>query len=295
MDKDKGWTRLDNATIRDPELSLQAKGLLMIIRSFIWGDDPKFPSNAVLAECAGVSARYVRTLLEELEGRGFLKDRKSHGARELNMSTPEPGFHLNERTPEPGFHPGTIVPPPPEPQFHPPRNYSSTPHIRSPRGELNSIQDLREDTPHMARADALARAREEANAQAARIPLADRARLLAWVERLEFTLAKDAGDHLDAGYTCDQVCEAVLRCVARNKRNPGYLRGVLQGLARDKSPGVSDWRGVRQESLSEAPRGLSGHAGKPPDKLAGYLEKLRKENEAHQAKLAQAQTREAQP
>lgn len=64
--------------IRDPALSLRAKGIYSILATYADKNRKCFPSVATIAEFAGVSKRTAERCLAELVDKGYVKRHKRH-------------------------------------------------------------------------------------------------------------------------------------------------------------------------------------------------------------------------
>ena len=69
-EKNKDYTIMSNAHLKDSRLSLKAKGLLSYMLSL--PDDWKFSTRGLIVNCRE-GADAVRTALRELEGMGYLR------------------------------------------------------------------------------------------------------------------------------------------------------------------------------------------------------------------------------
>lgn len=68
-----GFAQVPNAVMRHRGLSPQAKCLYTLLLTYAWRDSSCFPSQKTLATDLGISDRYVREILKELEREGFLQ------------------------------------------------------------------------------------------------------------------------------------------------------------------------------------------------------------------------------
>ncbi|MBF7084143.1 helix-turn-helix domain-containing protein [Desulfallas sp. Bu1-1] len=66
-----GFTPIPNAVLTASGLSLEAKGLYMIISAFVYGGGT-FPGRHELAKVTGFPVKKVNRIIEELEREGYL-------------------------------------------------------------------------------------------------------------------------------------------------------------------------------------------------------------------------------
>lgn len=64
---------VSDEVVKDPGLSLRAKGLYALLTSYAGKDRTCFPSINTLAEMSGVSRRTVERTLNELEHKEYIK------------------------------------------------------------------------------------------------------------------------------------------------------------------------------------------------------------------------------
>ena len=80
----QGFTQVPNHVLRSDILTPGAKLAYAMLLSYAWQNDYCFPGQQRLADDMGVTDRSVRTYLQELEKKGFLKI-KRQGQGRTNM------------------------------------------------------------------------------------------------------------------------------------------------------------------------------------------------------------------
>lgn len=70
--KRKKFGIVTDAVVKDPDLSLRAKGVYALLASFANKERKCFPSINTLADYAGVSRRTIERALKELENKGII-------------------------------------------------------------------------------------------------------------------------------------------------------------------------------------------------------------------------------
>ncbi|MDP9476335.1 MAG: helix-turn-helix domain-containing protein [Actinomycetota bacterium] len=80
----KGFALIPNAVMRDPSLSMQAKYLYGLLKSFAWQDPSTYPGVKALCGAAGVSKDTLGKYLAELVKRGLIEvKRRGQGRTNL--------------------------------------------------------------------------------------------------------------------------------------------------------------------------------------------------------------------
>ena len=82
----KGYTLVPNFLLDDKQLSAGAKLAYVMLLKYAWQNDRCFPGQARLAQDIGVSERYVRNCLRELETRKLVSI-KRRGQGKSNVYT----------------------------------------------------------------------------------------------------------------------------------------------------------------------------------------------------------------
>jgi DNA-binding transcriptional ArsR family regulator len=77
----QGFTQVPNHMLRSAKISPGAKLAYTMLLSYAWQNDYCFPGQERLGRDIGVTDRSVRTYLQELEAKGFLKIRRQGQGR----------------------------------------------------------------------------------------------------------------------------------------------------------------------------------------------------------------------
>ncbi len=80
----RGYTSVQNVVLRSEEISLAAKALYAILKSFAWQDDHCFPGMELLARYGGCDEKTIRKYRKELETSGLIEvQRRGQGRPNL--------------------------------------------------------------------------------------------------------------------------------------------------------------------------------------------------------------------
>lgn len=87
-----GFTQTPNAVVRNPNLSMQAKYIYTLLRSYAWQDPDAYPGLERLRSDAGAKEETLRKYISELERAGFIQVERRGLNRTNRYSFPEPGY-----------------------------------------------------------------------------------------------------------------------------------------------------------------------------------------------------------
>ena len=73
----KGFTQIPNPIIYDYKLDSQEKAILMALYCFAFGKDHPWPSQKLIAQCAGCCERTVIRRLKSLNDKGYITWQKT--------------------------------------------------------------------------------------------------------------------------------------------------------------------------------------------------------------------------
>lgn len=82
----KGYAQISNALLRSPRVSLQAKSVYALLKSYAWQDANTYPGVGTLCDAAGVSKDTLGKYLKELIAVGLIKV-KRRGQGNTNLYT----------------------------------------------------------------------------------------------------------------------------------------------------------------------------------------------------------------
>ncbi len=69
----KGFTQISNVLLKDPNISMQAKTMYALLKSYAWQDPHCFPGQKRLSDDTGLHRSTIGKLTRELHDAGYIK------------------------------------------------------------------------------------------------------------------------------------------------------------------------------------------------------------------------------